>query len=184
MTVVIGIDPGPTNSALVAYRPEKPHIFSAMYLDNTERTNKDRGSLPYEAAHLAESLTRDNDAVVVIEYPQNYGQVTGASTLDTVYAIGVMTRQMKSLGVREIYGLSRPTIKRVILGQSKGTDADVARVLRDVVPDLSLVHNVKNGGHKRAALAVAFAASVAMRDGDWSGWLDDTQTRRARRLVA
>ena len=146
---IIGIDPGPKKSAVVKYDPASAKIVAADYGKNVDMV------------HALESAGVDDHATTIaIEVPQSYGQVVGRSVLDTVYAIGYMVSEIHwGWPNVEVYGIARPTIKSHILGQSKGTDADVSKALRNMIDDVSMVHNVTDGGHKRVALAVAVAVA-------------------------
>lgn len=141
--IVVGLDPGTTQSALAYLYPDGRVETSTLHND-------------LMLGHLnREGLTHGLNAVLVVEQIAAMGMAVGGETFETVFYSG---RFVECWG-RQWYRLKRVPIKVHLCGTAKAKDANVRRALMDRFGgDASIkkggaLYGVK--GDEWAALAVA-----------------------------
>jgi hypothetical protein len=112
MTPVLGIDPGPTESAYCLI-DERQRVIAA----GKEAVEKIIGG-----------LRTSPPAHVVIESIQSYGMPVGRSTFETCYVIGELIRACKDAGIPYTL-IPRPEYTRRICGVGKINDAILRQAL-------------------------------------------------------
>lgn len=112
---IIGLDPGPTQSALVLYQPGKPgRILRHVTSPNAE----------CREWLLVHGPTR---ATLVVEYMRPRGMPTSVEEMDTMFELGRMVESWG--GVFEKVG--RQDVKLHLCGSARGNDATVRQALID-----------------------------------------------------
>ena len=147
--MILGLDPGPEQSALVGWDGTRV-CFGHMYA----------------LADLRVALTANSahDTTLAIEGISPYGTAIGRSTIQTCYVIGRACETWYRLTGDEPTIIERPDIKLRLLGQRKGTDAQVRE---ELIHRIGPVGTKKAPGplygissHLWAALAVAVACEA------------------------
>jgi len=143
---VMGIDPGPTESAYAIIRPDYT-IVRAAKVPNRDLQVEDRYS-----------DSRDGLVHVAIEGLACYGRPVGRETFETAYMVGRVCERAEAAGIPwTIY--ARPVYANAIAGCGKVTDAVLYQALR-----LRFGSNSKGGplyalrGHSDLRSAFAIAA--------------------------
>ena len=154
---VLGVDPGPENSAYALVTGDQQVLHA-------EKVGNDS---------LIERIRQDPPAHVAIESIQSYGMAVGRSVFDTCFFIGEVIRTCKDAGIPfTLY--PRPEYTRRICGVGKVNDAVLRQALllrfggdRKGEPLFAL----KGCTDKRSAFAVAVyhldVASVVIPTGTW-----------------
>ena len=119
--IILGIDPGPEESAMVALDAPHMDIYWAVHKPNAEV----RG--------LLVELVPSPD-VVVVEWIGNYGIAVGASVFDTCRWVGRFEERVRP---RKFVLLQRPTIKARLCGTVRAKDSNVRQALIDRFPPTS-----------------------------------------------
>ena len=146
--MIVGIDPGPRESAIVAFDGER--VLSAEDVANEE---------------VADVIRRMDDIEIIedvsIEWIESFGMAVGASVFETVFAIGSITRQTQFYGF-DVRLVPRRDVKINICKSPKAKDANIRQALID---RFGVVGTKKNPGplfgiskHRWAALAIAVTA--------------------------
>ena len=158
--MIIGIDPGTTESGIVVIdndytvvsaEKELNENIAWKWLDN-------------------ESIIRDQVDTVVIEAIQSYGMAVGASVFTTCFWIGRFWQKALEGNV-DVFLYSRPKIFRGVVGQSKGGDAAMRQALltRFGGDKKGEPLNILKGGgsDKRSAFAAAVYHLDGAKLGEW-----------------
>jgi hypothetical protein len=171
--LIYGIDPGPERTAVVCYDPERRVPVWGEWVQNIKVISH----VLLTPSPVRKSRPED---VYVIEYPQNYGSMMGATTLDTCFACGLITGHL-SVNYRYSRPIARPSVKTHLLGVARGNDAQVKRALWNALgepgtkkdPGPTYCLHMRRGGaskHLWAALAVAVTAAESPESlGEWKG---------------
>ena len=116
--LVLGIDPGARESALVLWDPEKKKIHDAKVFLNDELVKYLRGYVFI------------NSTILGIEQIRGFGVVSGDDTFDTCEWSGRFQEAFESRGGRVIMQ-PRKTVKRVLCGNTTTNDHYVRMALID-----------------------------------------------------
>jgi hypothetical protein len=139
---VLGIDPGPEESAAV-------EVIGREIKSKTNFTNEDFRAL----------IAMIKPEIVYIEAIQNYGSAVGDSVFRTCYAIGRFIQVCQDL--RQPYVLvKRPDIKRHLCGSVQTNDATVRA---------SLLKRYGKGETNGITTHLWAALAVASYGADWEG---------------
>ena len=157
--VILGVDPGPTHSALVVME-EDYRVRSAVKAEN----EKIRTELGFGWDE------RDLRPTAAIECLQSYGAPVGRETFETAYWIGRFLETLYRADI-QAHLYPRPKIFRALTGCAKGGDAALRQALllrfggdRKGEP----LHALKgDGSDKRSAFAVAVYHADGARLGGW-----------------
>lgn len=148
--VIIGIDPGTTESGVCIYDATANKIDRAITLSNE---------------YAIELLRSAGRCVVAIEAIKSYGMPLGDTTIETCYWIGSM-RQVASDGGAIVRLIPRKTICVEICGSPRAKDANIAQALRDLFGPKGTAKRPGPtygiSGHAWSALAVAVTARNAI----------------------
>jgi hypothetical protein len=117
MSLVIGIDPGPTTSAIVVYDPVAHVVRSAM----AEVRNAD--ALTWIDAHAG-------GLPVAIERVESMGMAVGAEVFETVWWSGRFFEATITAGGLP-YRLTRHAVKLHLTGTRRAKEAELNTALRD-----------------------------------------------------
>lgn len=115
--LIIGIDPGPAQSALVAVHPDYT-IEAAAKLDNDQAV-----------AQMGAFMADRRYTQVAIEGLACYGRPVGRETFETAYMVGAF-RQIAQSAFRGCTIYHRPEYANAIAGTGKVTDAMLFQALR------------------------------------------------------
>jgi len=120
MSIIIGIDPGPTQSGMVVYAPElREHPVTAMLVENRQL-----------AALLATKPTpRTAKRILAIEWVQCYGPAINAGA-DVFHTCRWVGRFEEAWGADAML-LTRPQIKAHLCGNVRAKDKHVRQALLD-----------------------------------------------------
>ena len=114
--LVMGIDPGPTESAYAIVRPDYTLVEARKLLI---------GDMFYK--FLDDSLA--GVRIIVIEGLACYGRPVGRETFETAYVVGDLRTRAAVLGIPWLL-YDRPTYANAIAGTNKVTDAMLYQALR------------------------------------------------------
>ena len=115
--LIMGVDPGPTESAYAIVRPDYT-LVKAEKLTNIELYTRMEGGLPDAGIH-----------VIVIEGLACYGRPVGRETFETAYVVGDLRTMASKAGISWLL-YDRPTYANAIAGTNKVTDAMLYQALR------------------------------------------------------
>lgn len=116
MRLVIAIDPGPEESAVIAWNGV--NVVSAVYDPN-----------PAVIQHLRESGGRPlNDTPLVIEKIASYGMAVGAEVFETVFWSG---RFAEAYGFSSVHRVTRGEVKMHLCHSMRAKDGNVRQALLD-----------------------------------------------------
>lgn len=118
---VLGLDPGPAESALVEYDAEARAVTLHRKAPNE--------TLRAELLPLL-APCEGREAVFVIETPYARGGVERQAVFDTLVEVGRYVEVWTRLA-GEPHRIRRESVKRAILGRTSGTDAQVRAALLD-----------------------------------------------------
>lgn len=116
MSVIIAIDPGPTSSGVVTYRPSTDEVLGAANLDNE--------------AVLARLDAGQSGDVLVIEEIKSYGMIVGAPVFDTVRWSG---RFQERWG-RAVVWMPRKTAVANLCGTVRAGNSNVRAAIEERFP--------------------------------------------------
>lgn len=146
--LTIGIDPGPRESAVVAWD-------GARVLYATDMANDDIGAGVVVSAML-KCEHSSSEAQVAVEWIESFGMAVGRETFETVFAIGQIASRLDCRLV------PRRDVKLHLCRSVKAKDANIRQALID---RFGVVGTKKSPGplfgitgHKWAALAIAVTA--------------------------
>lgn len=150
---VLGLDPGPAESALVEYDAEARAVLVHRKAPNEH----------VRATMLPLLVVRCPPGVLVIETPHARGGIERQAVMDTCIEVGRVVEVWRRLA-GDAHHIWRETVKRAILGSAKGTDAQVRAALLDRWGGVSAIGRKASPGplyglrgDEWAALAVAVA---------------------------
>lgn len=141
---IIGLDPGPTQSAYVVW---DGHAIIDAYEDSNE--------------FVLERLASCGHAQrLVIEKIESYGMAVGAEVFETCYWSGIFAH---SFGLAQTARLGRGAIKLHICGSKSANDSNVRQAILDRFGGKEVAFGKKSApgllygitGHRMSALAVA-----------------------------
>lgn len=149
--MIVGIDPGPRESAIVAFSEDG--VYRAVDVEN------DR--VVQEVVDCHEWIDAGEGFTVAIEWIESFGMAVGASTFETVFAIGQIAARLTWNNYR-LRLVPRRDVKLNICKSPKAKDANIRQALID---RFGKVGTKKNPGplfgisnHRWAALAIAVTA--------------------------
>ena len=151
--VVIGIDPGPVESGVVAWDAVNERVVCADTYSNELLRNV---LLLVQDDPLREAMCDCEQ--VVIEKLVSYGMRVGESTFQTAYWVGRIVEIISHLPRQSVL-VSRPDVKLALCFTARATDADVRDALitrfgpKGTKSNPGRLYGVK--GHCWSALAVA-----------------------------
>lgn len=140
---IIGLDPGPTQSALVEWNGERV-VFSV------EESNQE----------MLDRIKSILSGTIVIEKIESYGMAVGAEVFETCYWSGIFAH---SFGLAQTARLGRGAIKLHICGSKRANDSNVRQAILDRFGGKEAAFGKKSApgllygitGHRMSALAVA-----------------------------
>lgn len=159
MRKVIGIDPGPTHSALVIlYEDGSVEAENDMLNEHVE------SRMAYEAAVMAYINSKIATSFFAIEDMTPYGSALMHPIIETLKWCGRFYAAANSLA--PVYYVSRVSVKTHLLGMARGTDSMVSDALLHMWGGKDAAKGTKMApgplrcvkGHGWAALAVAVTA--------------------------
>ncbi len=143
--IVLGLDPGPTQSALLGWNGER--IISSVFAPNQTILDE---------IHR----TKIGNIYLVIEKIESFGMAVGAETFETVWWSG---RFAEAYGIDHVGRLGRKAVKLHLCNSNRATDANIRMAILDRFggketaigkkAEPGPLYNVS--GHLWAALAVA-----------------------------
>jgi hypothetical protein len=153
--IVIGIDPGPSSSAVLAWNPHTSRIVDMLTADNETILN---------SCHDWHYKERE---ICGIEMVASYGMAVGRETFETVYWIGRFAERWDRHHVMQTTRLYRrqdgdegiPAIVLHLCHDSRAKDANIRQALRDrfgpkgTKKHPGILYGIKD--HAWSALAVA-----------------------------
>ena len=148
--MIVGIDPGPRESAIVAFDGER--VLSAEDVANDS---------VLDAIGFIQRQTPLGIDDVAIEWIESFGMAVGASTFETVFAIGqIATRlQWNNYNLRLV---PRRDVKLNICKSPKAKDANIRQALIDRFGEVGTKKSpgplIGISKHRWAALAIAVTA--------------------------
>jgi hypothetical protein len=156
---IIGIDPGPTTTAMV-------WIGLDMKSNKWRVTSKWEGSTE-DAIDIVGANHADMAGECAIERVASMGMAVGEDVFETVHQSGRMFEAFKQTQKREMHRLKRAQIKMHLCGSMRAKDANIRQALVDKLGPQGTkkapgpTYGVS--GHKWAALAVAVAFAEGVR---------------------
>lgn len=156
--IILGVDPGPKESAYVVYDTETARILSHDYLPNLD--------LRRRAFHKDYAdLTWD---VLVVEWIEGYGMSVGKETFDTCFWVGRFCEACQD----EFHLIGRKAIKSHLCNSTNAKDRDIRAALIDRFgePGTKKSPGPTYGivGHEWSALAVAITYEEAWPAGGYA----------------
>jgi hypothetical protein len=164
---VLGLDPGPTESALVVWDCQEQRAHASRFLGNEDMLRFLSGwsdslwrtvgvAVPAGSERLIE-------APLVIEEVVSYGMPVGKEVFDTVYWSGIFAH---AYGLNLVHLLPRLDVKLHLCGNSRARDSNIRRALLDRFPagtkaNPGPMHGIT--GHMIAAAAVAITWSERLK---------------------
>lgn len=145
---IIGLDPGPTQSAYVVWDGEK--ILTAY--EDTNEFVLERLATDYKFI--------ETKHILVIEKIESYGMAVGAEVFETCYWSGIFAQ---SFGLSKTARLGRGAIKLHICGSKRANDSNVRQAILDRFGGKEVAFGKKAApgplygitGHRMSAFAVA-----------------------------
>ena len=116
MTAILAIDPGPTESAWIAYNPHSGGIRAFAKVPNEHLRAVLRGGLSDEITHL------------VIEKVESFGMPVGAEVFETVFWSGRFAEAVHPLPVERV---SRREVKLHLCRSARAKDSNIRQALLD-----------------------------------------------------
>lgn len=160
-TVILAVDPGPRQSALVYYDPDRKQVISHQIVRNREAA----AEIELEALRLEGTEAAPKTTHLAIELIRSsYGSPAGAELFDTAMWAGRFLGGWLA-GPREIAStllIPRIEIKVHLCGTAKSADKDVRTAL---MARLGFPATAGVATHCWAALAVAVTAADRIRCG-------------------
>lgn len=149
--VTLGLDPGPTHSALIEWDGER--VISYRFEHNV--------AILAELYQIAEDIVAgDPQPKLVIEKIESFGMAVGAETFETVFWSG---RFAEAYGMDQVSRLGRKAVKLHLCQSVRATDSNIRQAILDRFGGKEVaigkkaspgpLYNVS--GHLWSALAVA-----------------------------
>lgn len=149
--MIVGIDPGPRESAIVAISEDG--VYRAVDVEN--------GRVVQEVIDCHEWVDAGESFTVAIEWIESFGMAVGASTFETVFAIGQIVERLKWNNYNTRL-LPRRDVKLHLCQSPRANDGNIRQALID---RFGKCGTKKNPGplygiskHKWSALAIAVTA--------------------------
>lgn len=143
MSIIIGIDPGPTEQSCVMFDSETNQVLKTKTFNAHEFESLGEWCYQYQVA---------------IEWIESFGMAVGQEVFRTVFQIGRMKEVIGSVRL-----IPRRDVKLTVCGSARAKDANIRQSLIDT---LGVVGTKKDpgplfgvAGHYWAALGVAYTAS-------------------------
>lgn len=151
MSVLMGIDPGPQQSAFVIFDIEKNNIIDKGKIPNDELLNRIGNDVP-------ERPTID---VVAIEMIQSFGMPVGMETFETVFWIGRFYQVASQCLSIKVDRVLRKDIKMHLCGTTRAKDSNIRQALIDRfgAPGTKKAPGLMYGLHKDMIQAFAVAVT-------------------------
>lgn len=127
--IIIGIDPGTTQSGYV--------ILHTNTMEILDKGIKDNKSLWDTCGGFNQGFDVD---VAVIEMVASYGMAVGATTFETVYWIGMFSSELQRRGTPVVLYKKKIDINPALCFSNKAKDNNIRQALLDIFP--------ANGGGK------------------------------------
>jgi hypothetical protein len=145
--MIIGVDPGPVQSALVLFDGEVRNAWLCPNLEARDRLDSLRGQHEWN---------------LVIEQIASFGMAVGAEVFETVYWSGIFAQ---AYGLDKTYRLKRLDVKMALCHDSRAKDANIRQAIIDMFGGkAAAIGNKKHpgplygiSGDLWSALAVAIA---------------------------
>ena len=148
--IVLGLDPGPTHSALLGWNGKC--VTEHRFVNNTDMIEYINGARHFQPLDFKPQL--------VIEKIESFGMAVGAETFETVWWSG---RFAEAYGIDHVGRLGRKAVKLHLCQSNRATDANIRMAILDRFGGKEAaigkkanpgpLYNVS--GHLWAALAVA-----------------------------
>lgn len=117
MSIIVGIDPGPTESAWVFYQPETRRVVQFGHMRNDDVRAILRGRVSVSPPHEQ----------MAIEMIASYGMAVGKEVFETVYWIGRFAECWQG----EHTKVYRQEVKQHLCHTNRATDANIRAALID-----------------------------------------------------
>lgn len=152
--VIIGIDPGTTESGYTAWDADKAKLLDYGKLDNNIVIDKIREHKDVK------------DVVFVIEGFKSYGMIMGQSTIDSIFWSGRFAQEITYI-TDKLYIVPRKTCVTKLCGVAKAKDGNVSRRLKDLFGEKGTKKNpgILYGISKDAWSALSYCVYIAMELG-------------------
>lgn len=120
--LILGLDPGPTESAICLYEPGQPgRVLKAEKMPNREMRQR-----LYER-EWAIWNNRPDTPLFVVEYMRPRGMPTSAEEMDTMFELGRLVQCWQGHWQK----INRMDVKLALCGKVNATDANIRRALID-----------------------------------------------------
>lgn len=164
--IIMGIDPGPEQSAWVMYRPSEAKVLGGGLLGNTELREGLVVGITDELRHVP--------TCCVIESVECYGMVVGKSTFDTCVEIGRFIQTIWVCG-RPVYLMPRKTVKLHLCNSMRAKDKNIRQALIDRIGPIGIKKNpgpcygMKSHLWSALAIALTFAETHILHTPEQTG---------------